>query len=124
MEIRRDRHSLLLLGSPLLAFTSRNRNVRVPCASSNCLAMGTPSPALKGWSRPNLGLGLSCQPLDRPFVPLYDDAGDLGAASLGEGLAAYLRLRQSTMKHVTAENAKRCEYVGPETRRKENRETY
>ena len=46
------------------------------------------------------------------------------AASWGEGRAAYLRLRQSTMKHVTAENAKRCEYVGTETRKNEDGETY
>ena len=34
-----------------------------------------------------------------------------------------MRLRQSNMKHVTAENAKRCEYVRTETRKKMERLT-
>ena len=34
--------------APLLVFTSRNRNVRVPCASPDSLAMGMPRPVLKG----------------------------------------------------------------------------
>jgi hypothetical protein len=52
--------------------------------------------------------------------------GEVGdaTASCGGGWAEYLRLRQSTMKQVTAGNAKRCEYVGTETRKKEDEETY
>ena len=41
------RASILSLGSPLLVFTSRNRNVMVPYASSSGLATGMPSPVLK-----------------------------------------------------------------------------
>ena len=51
------------------------------------------------------------------------DVGEL-TASCGEAWAEYLQLRQSTMKQVTAENTKRCEYVGTETRKKEDEETY
>ena len=39
------------------------------------------------------------------------EVGEAGASATSCGGAWYLRLRRSTMKQVTAENAKRCEYV-------------
>jgi len=57
---------------------------------------------------------------------MVGEAGNVGepTVSCGGAWAEYLRLIQSTMKQVAAGNAKRCEYVGTETCKKEDGYTY